>query len=364
MKHILHKLHKDLTGMAMIIVLTVVFVVLITVGIGATIIANNLSKSGHQSANSKADMSIVIALERLRGMYKVNAALLSGCAANDCIKHSDGTCVSCSDEAAIYKDGDVKYKMKISSLNPPDYGNLVVGNASLLVTGYYKDTSKDKTVDICLNYCAGSNGYDCGDNGCGGTCGTCVEPATCGGGGEAYKCGTPIVTSCSDISLECGDECSVGAECGGGIIIDATNNIVATPASCDGSSCSGETDIITYKWDENSLLVGTGANYYDNGEDNMPFLTDESNNGNYTAALFCDNSSYYGFEDWYLPAKNELLTMYNSGYITGYANDYYWSSTQDSKNPNGKTATMLFSDGSFSPQVKDLPFYIRCLRRF
>jgi hypothetical protein len=42
--------------------------------------------------------------------------------------------------------------------------------------------------DGCTPTC---DGRQCGDDGCGGTCGTCEAPQTCGGTGQTGVCGTP-----------------------------------------------------------------------------------------------------------------------------------------------------------------------------
>ena len=47
------------------------------------------------------------------------------------------------------------------------------------------------------------------------------------------------------------------------------------------------------------------------------------------ARRFCNNSTLYGFTDWRLPSKDELLQMYNQRYIIGgFGNNKYWSTTQ------------------------------------
>ena len=50
------------------------------------------------------------------------------------------------------------------------------------------------------------------------------------------------------------------------------------------------------------------------------------------AATICDNLVEGGFDDWYLPSRDELDLMYVNLYlqgIGGFSLDYYWSSTRD-----------------------------------
>ena len=59
------------------------------------------------------------------------------------------------------------------------------------------DTEQAPDTDVCMPLDCGAIGFDCGgpfDDGCGGsiaTCGECLPPATCGGGGIINRCGVP-----------------------------------------------------------------------------------------------------------------------------------------------------------------------------
>jgi hypothetical protein len=84
-------------------------------------------------------------------------------------------------------------------------------------------------------------------NGCGGTidCGTCIAPATCGGGGVANQCGgtacTPI--NCQSQGIECGpagDGCGKQIDCGS-CPPPQTCGGSGQRGKCGGPSCLGKT---------------------------------------------------------------------------------------------------------------------------
>jgi hypothetical protein len=108
----------------------------------------------------------------------------------------------------------------------------------------------------CHRKSCGDQAANCGtvDDGCGGTldCGTCASPATCGGAGQPNVCGTPIeetcvAKTCAQLSSSCGpqtDGCGRVLNCG----------TCPLPTSCGGggtaSQCGG-----------NCSLRSCGQNY-------------------------------------------------------------------------------------------------------
>ena len=78
------------------------------------------------------------------------------------------------------------------------------------------------------------------------------------------------------------------------------------------------------------------------------------------ATSLCENSTLAGFEDWRLPTKNELVTVYNNKDLIGnFESEVYWSST-----PMDSTYTWCvdFRDGDIDGYKKSYGYYVRCVR--
>jgi len=121
------------------------------------------------------------------------------------------------------------------------------------------------TPNQCGNNCTrttcGAQGANCGmiADGCGEilSCGTCVAPATCGGGGTANVCGTPVCSPkiCSDVGAQCGfisdgcgglvdcGTCTSPAICGGGGTPNVCSTGTCTPSgNCGSANCGFVSD--------------------------------------------------------------------------------------------------------------------------
>ncbi|MDD3875188.1 MAG: DUF1566 domain-containing protein, partial [Bacteroidales bacterium] len=81
-------------------------------------------------------------------------------------------------------------------------------------------------------------------------------------------------------------------------------------------------------------------------------------------ARICNNLVLNGYDDWYLPSKNELHKLYlNQAIIGNFAlvQDYYWSSTESSQY---LAWVEDFWDGSQFTSNKGNPFSVRAIRYF
>jgi hypothetical protein len=87
--------------------------------------------------------------------------------------------------------------------------------------------------------------------------------------------------------------------------------------------------------------------------------------GNFAAKVCADYSLTAGgitYGDWYLPSKYELNLLYlQKSVVGGFADTYYWSSTEVSKFYAWRQD---FSSGNQLDYDKDYTFYVRAIRAF
>ncbi|MDR1904152.1 MAG: DUF1566 domain-containing protein, partial [Treponema sp.] len=85
------------------------------------------------------------------------------------------------------------------------------------------------------------------------------------------------------------------------------------------------------------------------------------------AAQLCDSLVSDGFDDWFLPSKDELNLMYTNLKAKGkgeFGAGWYWSSSEDN---NGDAWFQMFSDGSQANTYyydKGYTFSVRAVRAF
>ncbi|MBK9321427.1 MAG: DUF1566 domain-containing protein [Bdellovibrionaceae bacterium] len=168
------------------------------------------------------------------------------------------------------------------------------------------------------------------------------------------------------------DDCIVGQSCwgSGNIYVGLYNGkqYFTTPGGCTNSTtptCSGGTDTVTKAWANSS---GTTANGILTGASNNTYGAAQSASLalSYTdtdAAKFCENMTYAGNSDWYLPARQELNYLYqNSSNIDGFAySNNYWSSTESSTT---NAWYFNFTLGTIASNFKTGVQYVRCIRKF
>jgi hypothetical protein len=144
---------------------------------------------------------------------------------------------------------------------------------------------------------------------------------------------------------------------GGGLISAHSNQSTAAEWGCYFTSVSGA----------DGTAIGTGAqNTIDIVNANcFPYTA-----GNSIAANICANLTLGGYSDWFLPSKDELNEMYQNigqgnalglGNIGGFANNYYWSSSEYSAN---HAWTRFFDGGYQYYSSKTTTVNVRAVRAF
>ena len=120
------------------------------------------------------------------------------------------------------------------------------------------------------------------------------------------------------------------------------------------------------------ITSGNGASSRTDGAANtQAILTDCSDAG--IAAELCDDYSVVDngttYDDWYLPAVDELLALYavhtQVGGFDTTAGQYYYSSTEQSANPADYAKRVSFNDGAENSNQKEgTDRWVRPIRQF
>ena len=124
-------------------------------------------------------------------------------------------------------------------------------------------------------------------------------------------------------------------------------------------------------WGCSGTAIGAGAQSDTNGSGNTIAIVAGCAEAS-RAARLCSDLNSYGYDDWYLPAKDQLVTMYDqSNNVTkgdyaaqwiNFAAAYYWSSTEYSSSPASYAWRVYFTSGVSSTKSKSTSYPVRCVR--
>lgn len=95
---------------------------------------------------------------------------------------------------------------------------------------------------------------------------------------------------------------------------------------------------------------------------------DNRGSGSYPAFELCENNTYHGKSDWYLPARAELnlLWLNASAINANAAGDFfgdYWSSTEVANNASLQYFSGFSNSGEQIENDKEGYYAVRCVRR-
>ena len=112
-----------------------------------------------------------------------------------------------------------------------------------------------------------------------------------------------------------------------------------------------------------TTVVGADGTAIGTGQQNTADIVAQTGNVAATsAAVYCDEYTYGGFSDWFLPSKDELNELYlNQVIIGGFLSSYYSSSSEVS---NEAFWFQSFIDGNPNTPYKNNAYYIRPVRSF
>lgn len=148
----------------------------------------------------------------------------------------------------------------------------------------------------------------------------------------------------------------IGESYGGGIVFYVYDNgqhglIAATTDQSTEVRWYNGTSFVT-----NAVRDGIGA-----GMINTERIIDKQGVGSYAAQL-CANALIGNYCDWYLPSRYELNLLYlQKNVVGGFANAYYWSSTEYQMN---NAFFHFFLDGNWSFSDKSNIMRVRAIRAF
>jgi hypothetical protein len=151
----------------------------------------------------------------------------------------------------------------------------------------------------------------------------------------------------------------------GEIVIDAVRYALIVAPKAEGEKFDLE-----YK--KKKLNTADGTHSDDDGMANSEKITDD----NHPAAQFCRALQVAGYDDWYLPSRDELMRiwmalgpnrkstpdLFRRGGAAAFEPRWYWSSTELAPYPNDAWDVNFYYGGQYISRKSDTA-WVRAVRR-
>mgnify|MGYP000448069620 CR=1 FL=1 len=191
-----------------------------------------------------------------------------------------------------------------------------------------------------------------------------VEPIGCAAGDGCV----PDPCTGTQTAPSIGDTCTDGSVYAG-LSPDGNVAMYTTPADAPSTYTwnDGSNNFLDTAMDNCTAIPGPTPNTCQTGEANTVFLIAQNGSGTpapYAAAVYCNDLSVHGHDDWYLPAQDELNVLYNNRASIGNFDKpgfpLYWTS---SERDNTQAVFQRFTDGYQDGETKSGDQYVRCVRK-
>lgn len=170
---------------------------------------------------------------------------------------------------------------------------------------------------------------------------------------RAASGGCTAPASCPDV----GDVCSDGSLFAGFRVYGS---------SCEALYVTNNNQSASVQW-----KTATGTNDITNPTDKYDsvdgrYNRDNRGSGTFPAFELCENNTYHGKSDWYLPARDELHLLWenqaaiDANAAGNFTTSTYWSSTEVDTTT---VRTQNFTTGNHNNGTKNLNAGVRCVRR-
>ncbi len=184
---------------------------------------------------------------------------------------------------------------------------------------------------------------------------TAVDACVAGVFGSARSAAAPASTVATPASTP-PPELKIGDRYAGGIVfyLDGKGG---------GLVCAEEDQSTDIEWGWHGRTVGGTSEALGTGAANTAAIVSELGSGTYAAKL-CADLVLKGYDDWFLPSKDELNLMYENLHkkgLGGFRSVYYWSSSEYS---SYSAWLQYFYDANQYFDYKDYDFRVRAVRAF